>query len=619
MVALAAVTAAACAVAAIMTFRGTGDADGRAPLLYMKDRELHFVSLAKLAPQQVTSGLFDKLEKREAEYLTYSLGIEGSEHHSFEWQRPTYSQDHRYLFYPDEFVKASYVHLQTAQPVYSSTLKRMDMTKKSSGAETALVLDSDVHAHAIDAAGSRALYTKGRNWDLYVHNMRGAEKLDSQVYRFFTDASGSAVVYIKHDGSLYFRSLDNPAKEKIDTDATLVHVSADLGGIYYLKEDVLILKAFNEEKKIIDSGVDRIVKVYDDGTLYYVKSEQSTQSLIGYVQDDLASGDAPLSEPDIEDYTQSEWKTDWWGFSYESETVDYDAYDEALAVYGEKLQRDELRTALAQQTITLANDTLIHYDGHDAAAISDRMANSSEVPSASPAVAEASAVIIYMKFVPGELPELKLSELASAGEVESAVEQSLKQKVERYVAIGRNNTKLDQDNAGQFGVAPSGDSICYIDYSAKAHYALMQAGIVDGNLGTAAAIDNGVAAYYFDGSQGSLHYFKFGGTGNELGELYRNRKLIDIDVLPMRTSSFENSDALLYRTGVNGGKRVEALKIFNGMESVVLAEEVREISALAPDTVVFMADYNERTETGTVYWYDGTSVHRIDTDVFHIL
>lgn len=144
-------------------------------------------------------------------------------------------------------------------------------------------LDSDVDGNfAINEDGSKVYYMK--NGNLYVHNLKKSEKIESHVEYFVLSENGKKVLYGNDDGELYI--WNGKKSTEIDSDVEdLYYCSEDLKVIYYQKNGDLYLKSGSKksQKVLSDCGgisINETGKGYastNDGELYYIDGKKATK------------------------------------------------------------------------------------------------------------------------------------------------------------------------------------------------------------------------------------------------------------------------------------------------------------------------------------------------------
>lgn len=189
---------------------------------------------------------------------------------------------------------------------------------------------------------------------MYITDLKDKEKIASDVYWFKVSDDEKYVLWQTDDeDKLYVCDLAlKNEKIKIDSDiSSMIYISDDLKEIVYTKDDALYCVKNFEEKEKIDSHVaDDINIVQNDSQIeiYYMVDEEDI-ALSDFVEDDYASQDANMQEPDITDYQRTVIVDGFWGAS--EKVVTDDAYYTDLDKYNDKLMRDYVREYLDEQIV----------------------------------------------------------------------------------------------------------------------------------------------------------------------------------------------------------------------------------------------------------------------------
>lgn len=551
---------------------------------YIKSGELYDTGLSKIKPLQMT----DK----------NSSGGNNSHSVNFLVRK---SKDGRTLFYPDE--------LDTSDSSY--TLYCRDMTAKNVQAGTKI--DSDVKEdYQINEAGTLVFYIKS-DGSFYYSDKKDKTKIDSDVSKFYISADGGRVLYIKSDDSLYQRDMGaKKDKEKVSGDATLLGYAKDLSTYYYSKGNDLYRKAFDKDGESVASDMHAFVASFDDGSAYYTKGDSSSASLYDYVDDDMAASDASITEPQYSDYETQTPTTDFFGYTYNDTQFDEDGYEKACEAYSEKEQRNTLRSELKSDTVDVPDDTLYYYDGSSETSVAE---NYSELKTRS----SAGAAVIY-GVGSGAVPnKTKLSDITSASDFETKVEDELKSAEKTHVAVKANDIELDEQQADYFSFNPSGTAYDYLDqYSTdQSSGTLMEGKIEKDRSDSPTEVDDDVCAFAFPKKGDTLIYLK--NMENDSGDLYVNKTKVDSDV-SRYVVMLDNSSAVAYLTDYSEKAETGTLRLYNGKKSVKISDDVNSAQMEDSSHLVYIGNYDSGTGSGDLFCYDGSSkVKTVDTDVSAIM
>ncbi len=595
-------------------------------LLYLKDGELNYTSLSKIKPKEITNK-FCK-DGSNAHYEFYDLRFVTS-----------LSEDGKRLFYPDKISSSD----------EGINLYYRDIDSKKEGKK----IDSDVIQYKANEDGTKVIYTKGYDRELYVSRLSDKDKIDSQVNEFYMNASGTKLVYTTMDGDIYIKD-GKKDKEKIESDASIVEVSSDLETIYYLKEGSLYVKKGDKDEDKIASEVSEVINVYDSGELYFLKKEEEQISLMDFVNDDMQEVDAAMTEPlepwypyredfrpnmeqPVEPYYYDYF--DFWGVgdqtaydtaiteyyaaseeynrlwdeaynaAYEQYELDYEAYQEAMTDYYEKQDRDYLRESIVGSTIPQTNYSLYYYDSKDVTKITDTYSMYLNYSWIAP-------VIVYEDFDRKEITKVNLSEVYYYDDVYNMAMEALTTSKQIYVVMKAEAVVLDQKNSSNYFITDSGDKIYYLNnYDANSGTGdLLEAKISDSKLEKAEKIDDDVYSYIVTGTKDTLLYYK--NVRDSSGDMYKDGKKLDKDVYIYSVQMIGESDTLVYYTDYSYDTEEGTLILLNGKDAKEIADDVHDYIAFSEKSIVYLQDYSLNKYEGDAYLYNGSKKSKkIDKDV----
>lgn len=222
------------------------------------------------------------------------------------------------------------VEYVSGNPVFSIYVKNM---KKNGEPKK---IDSDVTSgyFAVDSNGEKVVYTKDSA--VYYNDLETAHRLASDVIGWCVDDNVENIMFLRED-------VDSMSlcKAEITEDASPQTLVMGITEIYSVSDDMTCavyeksgeLYMFKDGgEKLIDSNVEDVYgEEYE--TFYYVVASDEGVSKATYFNDDLASSDSVMTEPNINDY-----QLYYYGFSYTSPE-----YYDAVEAYNHKLNRDKVR------------------------------------------------------------------------------------------------------------------------------------------------------------------------------------------------------------------------------------------------------------------------------------
>jgi len=220
--------------------------------------------------------------------------------------------------------------------------------------ETFVKIDTNVIEFQVSDNGKKVVYKKvgvaegvGR---LYYFDGSDSYGIADNVYDYRVNPDFKIVYYTKHtDGqviSLYEAKLKKPEKStKVCDNVEEIEIFGD-NVVYVSKvggEQYIYSKEYGKDATELGKGKSiRIEKVYDE-SVYYSEATEMTLSTKSVIDDGFSSSDAEISEPKPEDFETAL------------------EYDEALRLYAEKVERDNIRKYFEDNPIKVSVYNLYVY------------------------------------------------------------------------------------------------------------------------------------------------------------------------------------------------------------------------------------------------------------------
>lgn len=599
----------------ISLFSGGGKAKNDFTL-YLKDSEIFFSDMKKDSEAwQLTSRLVDS-EDVDDDVLAYAASTLGS--------YICTSEDGKYIFFPDKIADDVNLYYRELGNPEAEAVK----------------IDSDIQSYTVNTSATIVTYLKGEEGNLYQYKLAedSKDKVASEVEGFEVSDDGTKICYINSEGSLYLKYAGKD-KEKIASEVTsLEYLTDDFKTVYYIKEGSLYKQVEGEDRVKIASEVYRVIKIYETGEIYYLTSEAGEISLMDYVTDDMKTTDASITEPSYPNYPNSPSPPSWWDYDTDAEyDAAYEAYEDAyeaweaecdrmeteyyaaLEAWYAKQSRDELREDLEEEVLEQSNYSLCFYNGTEATVITDAFVG--DYYDSDYTYASDAPVIIYEAYNQSSLEKVKLSEVESIYDIEEMVEAALFSSSERYIAVKTTATVVEQEKeARNFRINSSGTVVYYIDDipDEKSYGELYRISITNGTVGKAEVYDSDVyTGYcYFAGDDKFIYYKDY---KDSKGELYVNKVKIDYDVSVYSTVVYSDSDKVIYFTDWNDEKDYGTLKIYQGGESVKVADDVHNFSTMSDGRILYLYDYSLNYYKGELHVWENGETRKIDDDVVAVI
>lgn len=634
--------------------------------LYIKGGEIQYNTMAKKAePFELTEKLISV-----SDIFGANLGSVGNRM----GQYVRFNKDSSRIFYPDR-IGSDGVTLY-----YRSTKKLSAEPEK---------IDSGVQFYMINEAGTKVMYQK--DGGLYLHDLKDKEKIASDVSGIHASKDLSTVIYTVRDEkantSTVYLWKAGADKEKIAGDVkSLSYVAEDLSVIYYTKDDgteevpetgLYKQVVGKEEKEKLAEGIAELIEIYDSGEIYYTKSVKTETVLMDYVEDDMAVGDAALTEPKAPEYPERgeyptrekypEYPKKPYRYQFSGETADADyqaamekynteldaynkkkqeiddayaaarkkvdddfaaakeAYNKAYAEYRdvlrpawrEKQNRDSLRESLKEAKLTTTAYTLYYYNGTESTAVTETMTQSGAVD-----YALDKAVLVIKTAKAAQVEKVKLSEVDGVYDVREKVNKALDTEKEMNLVAGTTLSAIEQEKATQFNLANDGSALYFLDDvdEEKNVGDLYKVAVSGGKAGDKEKLDSDVYnGYIYIVWDSSVSYAKDVKAEDDKGDLYVDGKKIDIDVYLFSTDD-SDSKTLRYYSDYKSEKKVGTLKQYvNGKEPVKIADDVFTYTVLPTGDMLYLSDYSLTRFRGTLFRYAGGKAVQLDEDVTAII
>ena len=581
----------------------------RTPLLFLKNGEISFTYINPLKPVALTDS-------------TQNIsGISASEPFAAFFH---YSNDCRYLFYPDEVAGDSCSYFVR------------DFSKKIGNPDAIMKIDSnvvDIGKTQLTDDGSKFIYLKGTDRRLYLFNGNDKTKIGNNVESFYIDKTGDYIVYITDDGALYEMDLKSGSdKVEIDINTNLRLLNMDTGNIIYLKNKDLYYKEHGKDTRKIASDVSSVYSFDNTNGIYYSKINTTTSSLSDYVIDNMAAIDSAQKEPvqpNLKDYQYQEWvstytnlqewlqNTGYWvtKTNYAAYNAAMDKFNNDTLAYNQKQVRDLLRAEIQLSTVTSVNNMLFYYDGTQENKVTDYMDSILTT-------SDVSSCAFYTKYDVSIIKSrrISLSRITSVEEVEKMVESPKTPSTDLYMALGSDVTRLEQINAASFAVNRSGTAIYFLDNYSKAEGSgnLMKMTVNKGSASLPVKIADDVFGFRFGNNSDAVYYFKNAKDGAV--DIYLDGNAVAEDVYISSIYNFSDSNSLIYLADYSTEFGSGTLYLLKNGTTEKLSNDVAMFVAADPDHIAYLSDYDLSKKTGelNLYYGNGEPI-KVGSDVSAII
>ncbi len=297
-------------------------------VLYIKDGELYFSSLKKVAPYRVTDDFSEKHE--EYGYTLYGSAV--------------LSEDGKCLFYYDDVAQD---FLEKGHTLYWCETGDKNAEREE--------IASEVLSFHVNSSADRVTYLAGEERTLYRWDFDEAQEIADKIKTFRATSDGSTLLYLTEENELY-------------------------------------RKTGEEDAEKLAEEVESIWCLYDSGEAYYTVRETRSFPLHAYVTDDKKEEDAALvcptepTRPHYNNYpTAAEYEAAYQAWLKEQQT-----YDEQLPLWEEKVARDLWRETLATEEYVAETETLCFFDGEESRTVAENVLHAPDTAAKSPVIALAA-------------------------------------------------------------------------------------------------------------------------------------------------------------------------------------------------------------------------------------
>lgn len=623
---------------------------------YYKDGEISVSILGKKPePHALTDRLFsaDEIDSDAIGRLAYTMLL---------------SKDGKTVFYPERYADSG---------LFTLYYRDADDTDA-----VPVKVDSDVSFYAIDEKAKNIYYIKGEGAEATLYHKSLKDDVKTKIAEnvgdgFFSNDDLSRVVYTIEEEATETDALSvyqpttyalylierGGEPQRIDRGVeSLAYYNKALNVFYYLKEGSLYLKKGSEEKVKIDSDVYHVVKVYDSGEVYFVRENNEQVRLSDYFEDDMKDADAAITAPVYPEYPDFP-DSPVYPYSFEFDTYEeyeaafaqyqldyaawekqcddmraeydavYDKYWEDYEVYYDKLDRDYIREQLETSELNVSPFELCYYNGTEVVIVNDSVKYS--YYSSSDIVDNAMVFLAYEK---GEVTKTKMSEMGddfSIYALQEKVKEALYGTTTHCLATGGTYVVLDIEfgeyDYGDVMIDEKGTYVYYcLNTDENGHTAdLYRASITKDGMRTAELYDTEVYVNAVTPVGDDVMYYKNvpliedeedGWThAGDSGDLYISKQLVECGVNIGYGFNSEDNSLWYYISDFDEEDECGTLKVYNGKESVVIAEDVHDYTFDNEYRMYYLVDYSNTYACGTLYYYNGKESIRIDDDVTGVI
>ena len=567
-------------------------------LLYFKDSEIFYKDFSKNDVQQMSTGLFTGDLEDDENYYDMSMFLE---------DYCLLSGDGSLFFYPDDFNESDdgmnlyyrYVNKPNKEPVK---------------------IDSEVVNYIVDENTKYVIY-RCDNGSLYQYDIQSAQKnkIDSDVSTYQISRDATKIIYLTYEDNNVFLWNSEKGSELIAEAIENLYCifNEDTVVIYYEKDGTLYKNTEGKDAQQLASDISDILTANNAG-IYYIKSNSETGgTLLDVVNDDMKESDAAMTEPVAPSYPNSYMYSTLEEYlaACDQYDADWEKYQTAYTAYNEKLYRDSLREELADESFYEGQGTICFNDGSAEKIIS----TSSSLSTYDALLANSydQAILVFQSYDLEAVPSVNLSEASDLYELRSMLYDAYDEAKQVGVAVGGSVTMLPVEDSRNYVLSEDGSVLYYIDQASEDDEtdSLYKVTLSGSTVGSPELVDSEVSGIVRTIGNEILYSKDADGA---TGDLYLSGKLIDYDcALDLQISEDEESGCLLYYTDAE--EIGATLNMYNGKESVKIADDVIQYFLLPDGSVAYLYDFRESSQSGELHYYNNGKDEKIDDDVQAIM
>lgn len=465
--------------------------------------------------------------------------------------------------------------------------------------EPAEKIESDVSlTFAAKQDGSALVYVKSKN--LFINNLDGTKtKIDTDVISWCINDDFTAVLYASEEDegtfALYQATLgEKPSPQKIVSGISeVVNISDDLSTIYYIKNNNLYRNVNGKEGKKLVADVESVY-FSDSETFYFTKSNENKILKSDYFDDDYREGDLQITEPRESDYQYY-----FYGYYFTDEE-----YYEALEDYRIKKNRDQVRENAKEP---VDSKSLYFYNGSEEIHVCDDIFEFT---------VNENGHAVFTAYDSSKIEKFKMSDLEYISDFEPFFANARKSTLVTHYSHNGKIIDVGYDKPTGFYVDGVNDKMYFISDTKtdknKVDFGMLSCVSFDENGDeTVNELYADVYSVSFITDAGVPVYFK-NVDKNGCGDLYEGETKIASGV---KTDSVKHIDGKYYILKDYDIETYTGTLSFGTSGSFAdVAEEVYDFEVNGSD-IVYSTNYDKRSDTFDLYWYNGTESKEIKKEV----
>lgn len=498
------------------------------------------------------------------------------------------SSDGKRIFYPDKITD-----LDDGFNLYMKKFGKEDAEAEK--------VASDVYSYKIDKNGKNVLYSvyDDGSYTVYKTDLNDRNRIAKEVEDMYVSENLEHIWYVTESGKLYF--VDGDAEpEKVASDVSyFAPIDESARSVVYRTEKDALYTAVGTTTTKISSDVNNIVYVFSENKIYYSKETKSENGLSEFVTDSKKEADANFTRPQYPYWSDYD--------SFDAYEAAYDAYQEELKEYRNKLSRDEIREELEDATYSLYQAKELYlYNGKKSVKISDEYYWLEETN-------EESQALIFGSYDKSDIKKTDIADIDSIYDLEEEIDDIMDKNKVYYMVSDEKSAKLSVSGTTSFAFSLDGKTVYYTeDLSDKGEGLLYRASVSGTKLSDKKKIDSGV--YLTNPTvtkSGQLYYFK--DKDGYVADLYLNGEKVDEDVYVYSLYADENT--LYYLSDYDDDDYIGTLRKAKGKNSEKIARDVYAFDITSTGRLIYVTDVSSSDDSADIYVLKGSEGEKIAGDV----
>lgn len=468
---------------------------------------------------------------------------------------------------------------------------------------------------------------------LYFYDYAESEQIGEKVRECYVSQDCRIIYFTTTNNAVCCWEYGEELTVLTEDNGEIDYVSKDFSTVYFHLGNLLLVSRIGQEKVGIDTSAE-YMQAFEDGTMYYTKSEVVTYNVSEFVKDDYLEADKELTHIAPPDYYLFDWPEKPVNPTEEEQLAYEEAYEKVYAEYCaqmesykqnerlmiEKEQRDELRNEISKKTFSVNRNALYYYDGKTSVKVADDILPRDMLSDADCITGTYAATLFTYAYERTEIPTAKLSTIIN-----------LETKISEWrvlLQFGSLRTKLFVKDRGEWFEKSFTSDMVFSHDGSKAYVikgsdnVLYEIDLNSENLEMVEYDTNvcSVRGCVIPLENGGLMYFKdVEVMPNNSGTLCINKREIETDVLCMPYEILDDGSMYFFKLGQRG---MAKLCYYTEDDVVEIDDDVytQQFAVSGENGIFYMKDYNTEKKRGDLYYsVNGQKGKLVDEKVSEII